>query len=236
MKINISSYLKSDWLTSAGLITLSLVPMAAGIFRINDLYSATKITPENARFFAAPWPVLLHIVGAIVFCVLGAFQFSARLRRRNLKWHRMSGRLVVPCGLVVALSGLWMTQFYPHVKASESILLPSHFDGQSLYIMRLVVGSAMALFLCLGVVAIRHRDIPLHRAWMMRGYALGLGAGTQVFTHLPWFLFPNTHSELARTMLMCAGWAINLAVAERLISRERHIRLSIKPTLALTTP
>jgi hypothetical protein len=44
------------------------------------------------------------------------------------------------------------------------------------------------------------------------------------------------YSELARTMLMGAGWAINLAVAERLISRERHIRLSIKPTLALTTP
>ena len=61
---------------------------------------------------------------------------------------------------------------------------------------------------------------------MMRGYALGLGAGTQVFTHLPWFLFPTIQGELARTLFMGAGWVINLAVAERFISRERRGQLS----------
>ncbi len=46
---------------------------------------------------------------------------------------------------------------------------------------------------------------------MMRSYALGLGAGTQVLTHLPWYLFPSIHGELARTLFMAAGWGINLA-------------------------
>ena len=45
-------------------------------------------------------------------------------------------------------------------------------------------------------------------------------AGTQAFTHLPWFLFPSIQGELARTLFMGAGWAINLAVAEWIIARQ----------------
>ena len=40
----------------------------------------------------------------------------------------------------------------------------------------------MAACLVLGVAAIRRRDIAAHRAWMIRAYAIGLAAGTQVFT------------------------------------------------------
>ena len=36
--------------------------------------------------------------------------------------------------------------------------------------------------LVLGVTAVRRHDIGAHRAWMMRAYALSLGAGTQVVT------------------------------------------------------
>ena len=31
----------------------------------------------------------------------------------------------------------------------------------------------------LGYVTIRHGDVTRHHRWMMRGYAIGLGAGTQ---------------------------------------------------------
>jgi uncharacterized membrane protein len=211
---------KSEWLIPAGLIALSFIPMVAGTFRVLGLGSGAEITAENARFFAAPLPVVLHIVSTVIYCVLGAFQFSPSFRRRKPNWHRAAGRILIPCGLVVAFSGLWMTQFY--LPANYP---PVNFDGPFLYAIPLLVGSAMALFLCLGFAAIRKRDIPDHRAWMMRGYALGLGAGTQVFTHLPMFLFPSLQGELARTLCMGAGWAINLAVAEWLISRERRRQL-----------
>jgi uncharacterized membrane protein len=69
------------------------------------------VTPENARFFASPLPVLLHIPAVIVYSMLGAFQFSAGFRRRHRCWHRAAGKILVVCGLVVALSGLWMAQF-----------------------------------------------------------------------------------------------------------------------------
>lgn len=213
-----TSSTKSDWLIPAGLIALSFIPIAAGSFRIIQLGTDAEITPENARFFAAPLPVVLHIVSSVIYCVLGAFQFAQGFRRRHPNWHRTAGRMLVPCGLVSALSALWMTQFYPAANLEGP--LPADFDGPFLYVIRLLAGSAMALFLCLGFAAGMRRDIPRHRAWMIRGYALGLGAGTQVFTHLPWFMFPSIHGELARTLFMGAGWAINMAVAEWLISRK----------------
>lgn len=202
---------KSDWLIPTGLIALSVIPILAGIVRLVQLGGNAMITPENARFFVAPLPVTLHIVCTAIYCVLGAFQFAPGFRRRQPDWHRLSGRILIPCGLMVALTGLWMTQFYPHIP----------FDGPYLYVIRLLVGMAMTLFLCLGLASILKRDIPQHRAWMLRSYALGLGAGTQVFTHIPWFLFPSIHGELARTLCMAAGWIINLAIAEWLIRRAR---------------
>ena len=105
--------------------------------------------------------------------------------------------------------------------------MPASFDGPLLYLIRLLAGSAMAWSLCLGLAAVLKRDLPRHRAWMIRGYALGLGAGTQAFTHLPWFLFPSIRGELARALLMGAGWAINVAVVEWVISRERRKQRSM---------
>ncbi len=119
-------------------------------------------------------------------------------------WHRRVGQLLVGSGLVAALSGLWMTQFYR---------LPDH-DGALLYGFRLLFGSLMALSIVLGVAAIRRREIARHRAWMMRGYALGLGAGTQVLTLGIGEIALGPPGEFSRALLMGAGWAINLAVAE----------------------
>lgn len=212
-----TSSAKTDGLITAGLLALSIIPIAAGTSRIVQLAVGAEIAPDNARFFAAPLPVVLHILSATIYCVLGAFQFSSSFRRRKPNWHRAAGRLLVPCGLVAALSGLWMTQFYP--TGGES---PASFDGPFLYAIRVLVALAMASFLCLGFAAVRRRDIEHHQAWMMRGYALGLGVGTQALTHLPWVLFPSIQGELARTIFMGAGWAINFAVAEWLISR-RHV-------------
>jgi uncharacterized membrane protein len=184
--------------------------------RIVELGIGTEVTPDNARFFGAPWPVTLHILSSVAFCLLGAFQFAPGLRRSKPDRHRAAGWLLVPCGLAAAMSGLWMTLFYIAIA----------FDGPFVSAMRLAAGSAMALSLCLGVGFIRKGNILQHQAWMLRAYALGIGAGTQVVTHLPWFLFPGIQGELARTLSMGAGWAVNIAVAELLISRTLRGQVS----------
>jgi len=143
--------------------------------------------------------------------VLGALQFAPSLRRR--RWHRIAGRILVPAGLLSAMSALWMTLFYD---------LPA-INGVALLVMRLVFGAAMAAGIVVAFVAIRRGDIRTHSAWMTRAYAIGLGAGTQVFTFLPWTLLFGAPDEATHAVLMGAGWVINLAVAEVVI-RRRAIR------------
>lgn len=203
-----SSFTKADGLVPAGLILLSAVPFIAGIFRLFTLASGAEITPENARFFASPWPVIIHIIGATLFSILGAFQFSNGFRRRWPNWHRLVGRVLIGCGLAAALSGLWMTHFYP---------LQPDLQGNILYFARMVLGSMMALFTVFSLIAIRWRNIASHRAWIIRAYAIGQGAGTQVLVLLPYGLLFGTPNELTRDLLMCLAWLINIILAEWII-------------------
>lgn len=200
---------RREWLVPTGLILLTLIPVAAGADRATQLTTGAPVTPDNARFFASPVPVMVHIIGASVYCVLGALQFVPSLRRRRPGWHRLAGRLIVPCGLAAALSGLWMSLFYPRPADVGNLL-----EG-----IRVVFGSAMVAFLVLGFLAVRGRDFTGHRAWMTRAYAIGLGAGTQAVTQLPWLLAVGPLDKLGKALAMFAGWAINLAVAEWAIRR-----------------
>jgi hypothetical protein len=83
-------------------------------------------------------------------------------------------------------------------------------------VFRLAFGSGMAASITLGVAAIRRGDGTRHQAWMTRACALALGAGTQVFTQGIGEPIFGT-GELTNALLLGAGWAINLAVAEYLI-------------------
>jgi uncharacterized membrane protein len=212
---------RSEWLMPAMLILLSLVPAVFGAVRLAELARGAKVTAANARFFAQPVPVVLHILVVIPYSIVGAFQFSPGLRRRRRNWHRAAGRVLAVFGLVAALTGLWMAHFYPWPEG----------DGEVLYLLRVVFGSAMAVSIVLAVAAIRRRDFASHGAWMTRAYAIGLGAGTQVLTHLPWFILAGKPGESSRAMLMGAGWVINVLVAEWII-RKRATRPGRVPAYA----
>jgi cytochrome bd-type quinol oxidase subunit 2 len=203
---------RREWPIAAGLLLLALVPSIAGAFRIGEIASGAPETAANARFLQMPLPVLLHIVGALVYAMVGAFQFLPRLRRNRNGWHRFAGRyLLLPAGFIVALTGLWMTAFYD---------TPA-IDDRAVAVSRYLVGGFMLACLVLGIAAIRRHDYAAHGAWMIRAYALALGAGTQVLTAGPPLLLFGEPSELARLLQMDAGWLINLLVAEWIIARRR---------------
>jgi uncharacterized membrane protein len=198
---------KSSWPVPVALVVLSLIPVISGSLRLLEIAGGPQLMPDNPRIDASPAPVVVHVLGAALYAILGAFQFSARLRRRHLNWHRKSGRILVVAGLAVAASGLWMTLFYTGAPG-----------GDLLWGIRLVVSSAMGAFIILGFAAIRRRDIPAHRAWMMRAYALGLGAGTQAFTEgIGESLLGTT--DLSKAVSLGSGWVINAVVAEWIVRR-----------------
>lgn len=164
---------KADYLIPAGLTVVALIPALAGTVRLVGLAQGGPITPANAHFFAQPLPVILHIIGAVLFCFVGAWQFSPGLRRRHLRWHKLVGRVVLPAGLFAAASGLWMALFY----------------------------------------------------------AIGLGAGTQAFTMLPWVIAFGLPAPMPYAILMGLAWVINLAVAEYFI--RRTIRRPVARAIAV---
>jgi uncharacterized membrane protein len=225
MSMRPTSSRRSEAVVPALLILLSLVPAAAGTARLAELARGAEVTAANARFFAMPLPVVLHILAVVPFSILGAFQFAPAFRHRRRGWHRAAGRVLAPLGMMAALTGLWMTLFYPWPEG----------DGEIVYLLRLLFGSAMAASIVLGMDAVRRRDFASHGAWMIRGYAIGMGAGTQVLTHLPWFILVGKPGELSRAVLMGAGWVINVVVAEWIIRRER-VRRGVVPPAVRRTP
>ena len=214
---------RSEWWIPTLLILLSLVPAVAGAARLAQLAGGAE-TAENARFFAQPIPVVLHILVVIPYAMVGAFQFAPGFRRRRRPWHRAAGRVLAPFGLVAALTGLWMAHFYPWPEG----------DGTGVYVERLVFGTAMAASIVLAIAAVRRRDFVSHGAWMIRAYAIGLGAGTQVLTHLPWFVMVGKPGESARTVLMGAGWVINVVIAEWLIRKGRSRAGAVQAVARIT--
>ena len=201
---------KADWPIPAALITLAVIPIVAGVARLVMLITGGPISADNIRFFAAPVPVVIHVVSVILFSLLGAFQFAPAFRGRRPDWHRAAGRVVVVAGLAAALSGLWMALFYTIVPADSALL----------HGFRLFFGTAMVASLLMGYLAIRRRDIVHHRAWMRRSYAIGLGAGTQAVTQLPFILIIGPFTGLSLALMMGGAWVLNLIVAEWLIRRH----------------
>jgi uncharacterized membrane protein len=187
---------------------LSAIPLVAGILRLVQLAGGAEFIPADSRFAGSALPLVLHIVGAATYALVGALQFVPRFRRRHRTWHRRAGRVLTAAGLIVAGSALWMTLVYAQKPGT----------GDLLYALRLAFGSAMAACLVLGFTAIRRRDIPAHRAWMIRAYAIGLAAGTQAFTEGIGAALLGT-GEIRGDLAKGAGWVINLVVAEIVIRR-----------------
>ncbi len=204
---------KRSWPVPAALIALVVVPVIAGVLRLVQLSGGATAMPADPRYDASPWPVVVHVVSAIVFALVGAFQFVPRLRRHRRAWHRRAGRVVVVAGLGVALSALWLNQFFPRAHATRDIVYP----------LRMAFGVALVVTLVLGFRAARRRNFARHRVWMIRSAAIALVAGTQVFTlGFGGAIFGT--GDLAQALMIVAAWGINLAVAEWVIRRPARVR------------
>ena len=202
------------WWWAAGLAVFALLPVLARL--LVELAGGTVTTPANTRP-GAEIPLVLHAVSGTAYTVLGAFQFptAGRSRGRIRAWHPRAGRLLILAGTTAALTALWLTLFFSDTSG----------HGVLLYLFRLVFGVAMVACLVAGVVAIRRGGALRHRAWMIRAYAIGLGASTQIVTlGVGGALLGD--GELGTALLTAAGWMINLGVAEWVI---RHRSRAARP-------
>jgi uncharacterized membrane protein len=182
-------------------------------------FVAGQLPADHIRLTETPLPFVGHALGGVLFGLLGPLQFAPRLRGRWPALHRASGRVFVAGGLLLAITGLWLLALYP---ASATWPLQAG---------RLFMSFGLLICLPLAVAHARRRDISQHRAWMIRGYAIGIAAGTQSLILFPYFLFVAEPEGLWADLVLLSGWVINISVAEIAIRRDRP-RLKAAPIAA----
>ncbi len=196
------------FLLPAGLLLLALVPTLVALMRVYQVPTGTL--PDDKLYLGStPISVVLHASFGSIFALFAPLQLFPTMRRRFPKLHRRAGWVLVMSGLVIAVTGLLMVALHPF-----SATLP-------LRATRLVVGSLVIACLTLSILAIRRRDIAEHRDWMLRTYALIMGAGTQALVGLPIFILYGQPEPAVMDLILAVCWPINLLIAEWVIRGYR---------------
>ena len=204
-----------NWLLPACLLLLGSINVLSGAFQLGTIQQGPSDVADamaSAQYFETPIPIVLHIVGGILFNLLGPLQFAPGLLKRRPRWHRLSGRLLVVSGFFVAGTGIWMNHFFPQYGTFlkyPGILVNS-------------LGLAVSLTLALQAIRSKERDIQKHRRWMARAVAFGLGPATQRVFILPIFFVYGMEaiSDLTIGVVIWVGFLANLAVVEWVFWRE----------------
>ena len=92
-----------SWPVPAALVGLSAIPQTAGTLRLIQLAGSPAI-PADHRFAGFPLPLVVHIIGATMFALVGVLQFVPRFRR--LTWPGT----VVPAGCWPWLACWWRSR------------------------------------------------------------------------------------------------------------------------------
>jgi uncharacterized membrane protein len=132
-------------------LTALFVFITSEVFLIADypMYQAYRLQVIADRHLLIP-----HTLAGIFALLIGPINFSSRIRQRHLKLHRVLGRIYVISVFIGAFSGVALASGRPG------------FPG--------TCGQAAAWVVCTtaAFLTARNRQIPQHRQWMARSYAV----------------------------------------------------------------
>lgn len=165
----------------------------------------------EGRYAAHPVVVYVHVIAGGLFLALLPLQFSSVVRRRFLRWHRWSGRLLLVLAIPATITGLWF-----------GVLMPISGAGEATVIA--IVAAFFGVSLIRAFRAIRRGDVEAHREWMIRAASVVFGvsmvrlAGVVVdFTLTPRGI-PITQLFV---IALWSGWLVTTISAELWIRRTR---------------
>ncbi|MBA3664256.1 MAG: DUF2306 domain-containing protein [Bacteroidetes bacterium] len=146
----------------------------------------------------------IHIFGGMLAIALGPFQFVKAFRKRNLNFHRLTGKIYIGAILFIAApTGLYMA-FYANggFYSTLGFLLMSVLWFYTTY---------MALH------TIKKKQIQNHSNWMVRSYAMTFAAVTLRL----WVPFLSLLAEMEHLKVIVVtawiSWLFNLIAAELII-------------------
>ena len=185
---------------------------------------AADVAGLDRKFAAHPVVTMLHILPGGIFLLLAPLQFSARLRRRHLRIHRWSGRLVIVAGIIGGVPGMYF-----------GLLMP--YGGWGEAVAAAIFGGLFLTAIVRGYIAIRRHEVARHREWMIRAFALALAISTvrRLMGVLDYALTPAGFTPRQNFVLaVWASWIISLGAAELWIRHTRPVVGFRGTTLAST--
>lgn len=165
--------------------------------------------PEDSlRLSAVPVWHFMHVLGGATFGILGPIQFGRVLMRKYGLLHRVMGRVFVAAGAMISLSSLSLLWHFPD---TYSVAVNSG---------RLLFGIALGVALAIAMQAIRKRDFTRHRNWMIRAYAIGMGATAVTMVFFPIYAITGeAPTGLVADIVFLGSWAACVVFAEGLVRR-----------------
>ncbi len=82
--------------------------MALFVLWNNERFVLDPQAPEWEHYGPIRWQLIPHGLGGTLALVLGALQFSTRLRRRYLHLHRRIGKFYIGATFITAPVAIWM--------------------------------------------------------------------------------------------------------------------------------
>ncbi len=131
-------------------------------------------------------------------------------RNRHWKLHRLLGKVFIITGVISAVTALVFVAVLPVFGSFSSSVA-------------VTFGSVLFLFsIGRAYVLIRRRQVKLHREWMIRSYALGLGIASFRLL-LPILMLPPMSASFVEAWdtVTWLGFSLNLLVAECWINLTR---------------
>ena len=174
----------------AALLFLTAIPVIMAAARSVQIPLGT-IPEDTMRLMSTHISLWLHVVAGVGFGLIGPIQFGRVLANRFGRLHKILGRIFVVSGLFLAFSG--------------SKLVWSH-HGQStpaLDITRIVAGFGLVFALGRSMYQIFNKNIPRHRAWIIRAYAVGMGSSGVAFILFPIYIVTGEFSLQFSHMCQC---------------------------------
>ncbi|MFM7443533.1 MAG: DUF2306 domain-containing protein [Tabrizicola sp.] len=194
-----------------GLAFCSAIPVLVALIRVGEV-AFGSYPVESARLAVAPVSWAAHALAGAVFGITGPVQLALALHHRFGRLHRLSGRIFLASGALLGLSGLALVAWVP--LQSTDLLA----------IARGVFGLALVAALILGLTAIRSRDLPRHRAWAIRAYAVGMGSATVWIPLLPIGLITGSElTGLPMDLVFVGWWVLTIAAAEVIVRQPTRV-------------
>lgn len=186
--------------------------------------SGSIYNDQHEAYMASRVILLVHTIFGGTAILIGAMQFSSRLRQRFTVIHRISGRVQVPVVAVVAITGMiYLVRTGPD----------RTFTGPAFYVQLWMIAIGTLVSIVLATVAIVRGQVAVHRSFMALNFALLLTAPLLRLSYLvlglAWPDQTQTVANMAASAIL-GVWIVAGAIVATRIADRGHRPPYVQPT------